>query len=91
MALSKKEKSALNLMIFICFTAVYGAIIALLNNMFRTRYRQGIYYAFAHSLHCVCLLESLAMVMQKTVRQRLISVFPTYKVVSKILLMTQFH
>lgn len=36
MALSKKSKAFLNLMIFICFTAVYGAIIALINSFFRS-------------------------------------------------------
>lgn len=36
MALSKKGKALLNLVVFICFTAVYGAAIALLNKLFRT-------------------------------------------------------
>ncbi len=36
MAISKKGKALLNFIIFICFTAVYGAIIALINNWFRT-------------------------------------------------------
>lgn len=39
MAISKKGKALLNFLIFICFTAVYGAIIALINNAFR---RNGI-------------------------------------------------
>lgn len=36
MALSKKGRSFLYFIIFICFTAIYGAIIALINNLFRT-------------------------------------------------------
>ena len=36
MPLSKKGRGFLNLIIFICFTAVYGAVIALVNNLFRT-------------------------------------------------------
>ncbi len=36
MALSKKGKALLNIVIFICFTSLYGAIIALINNLFRT-------------------------------------------------------
>lgn len=36
MANSKTGKALLNLVIFIGFTAVYGAIIALINNMFRS-------------------------------------------------------
>lgn len=35
MAISKKGKALLNFVIFICFTAVYGAIIALINNALR--------------------------------------------------------
>ncbi|WP_290460557.1 hypothetical protein [Bacteroides caecimuris] len=32
---SKKGKAVLNLIIFSCFTVVYGAIVALINNLFR--------------------------------------------------------
>lgn len=35
MAISKKGEALLSFIIFICFTAVYGAIIALINNLFR--------------------------------------------------------
>lgn len=36
MTLTKKGKAILNFLVFICFTAVYGAVIALINNLFRT-------------------------------------------------------
>lgn len=36
MAISKKGKALLDFIIFICFTAFYGAIIVLINNLFRT-------------------------------------------------------
>lgn len=36
MALSKKGRGFLYLIIYICFTVAYGAIIALINNLFRT-------------------------------------------------------
>ncbi len=35
MALSKKGKALLDFVIFICFTAIYGAFIALINNLLR--------------------------------------------------------
>lgn len=36
MAISKKGKVLINFIIFICFTALYGAIVALINNLLRT-------------------------------------------------------
>lgn len=36
MALSKNRKSILYLIIFVCFTALYGAIVAIINNLLRT-------------------------------------------------------